>query len=209
MPPIAAYVRKPLLISLVMASSVMLSACSTLGGDEAGLGGTRFYSLTPLALSSANAQPAQVNPSNLRIGVGPIGLSRLLRRPQIITRKSATEVAMAEKHQWGGILKEDLGRVLTDNFSGLLGTENIEEYPWKHSFKPTYSVRIDIDQLDGKLGETVTLKARWRLLRGREEIVIENSTITAPVNGGDYNAYVAAQSQALLELTQRIVARMK
>lgn len=209
MPPIAANVRKPLLISLVMASSVMLSACSTLGGDEAGLGGTRFYSLTPLALSSANAQPAQVSPSNLRIGVGPIGLSRLLRRPQIITRKSATEVAMAEKHQWGGILKEDLGRVLTDNFSGLLGTENIEEYPWKHSFKPTYSVRIDIDQLDGKLGETVTLKARWRLLRGREEIVIENSTITAPVNGGDYNAYVAAQSQALLELTQRIVARMK
>lgn len=194
--------------SLILLSASMLSACSMLGGsDEGGLGGTRFYSLTPLALSDT-AKPKVSNPQ-LRIGVGPIGLSRLLRRPQIITRKSATEVAMAEKHQWGGILKEDLGRTLADNFSGILGTENIEEYPWKLSFKPKYHVRIDIDQLDGKLGDSVTLKARWRLMRGREEIKVENSTITTKVNGADYNAYVAAQSEALRQLTVLIAKQMR
>lgn len=192
--------------SLILLSASVLSACSMLGGsDEEGLGGTRFYSLTPLALSSAT----KAKDPELRIGVGPIGLSRLLRRPQIITRKSATEIAMAEKHQWGGILKEDLSRTLTDNFSGILGTENIEQYPWKHSFKPKYHVRIDIDQLDGKLGQTVTLKARWRLMRGREEINVENSTITTKVNGGDYNAYVAAQSESLRQLTVLIAEQMR
>ena len=195
--------------SLILLSASMLSACSMLGGsdDEGGLGGTRIYSLTPLALSDTAKK--QVSNPQLRIGVGPIGLSRLLRRPQIITRKSATEVAMAEKHQWGGILKEDLGRTLADNFSGILGTENIEEYPWKLSFKPKYHVRIDIDQLDGKLGESVTLKARWRLVRGREEIKVENSTITTKVNGADYNAYVAAQSEALRQLTVLIAKQMR
>ncbi|PID45684.1 MAG: hypothetical protein CSB47_07790 [Proteobacteria bacterium] len=193
-------------LTLILAS--LLSACSTLGNNDEGLGGTRFYSLTPLALSSSKPTIQANNPS-LRIGVGPIGLSRLLRRPQIITRKSATEVAMAEKHQWGGILKEDLSRVLTDNFSAILGTENVEKYPWKLSFKPKYSVRIDIDQLDGKLGQNVTLKARWRLLRGREEIAVRNSTITSKVSGSDYNAYVAAQSQALLQLTQEIARHMR
>jgi len=194
--------------SLILLSASVLSACSMLGGNgEGGLGGTRFYSLTPLALSDTTQTKAS-NPQ-LRIGVGPIGLSRLLRRPQIITRKSATEVAMAEKHQWGGILKEDLSRTLTDNFSGILGTENIEEYPWKLSFKPTYHVRIDIDQLDGKLGESVTLKARWRLMKGREEINVENSTITTKVTGPDYNAYVAAQSEALRQLTVLIAKQMR
>ncbi|PWQ92144.1 PqiC family protein [Leucothrix pacifica] len=194
--------------SLILLSASVLSACSMLGGNgEGGLGSTRFYSLTPLALSDTTQTKAS-NPQ-LRIGVGPIGLSRLLRRPQIITRKSATEVAMAEKHQWGGILKEDLSRTLTDNFSGILGTENIEEYPWKLSFKPTYHVRIDIDQLDGKLGESVTLKARWRLMKGREEINVENSTITTKVTGPDYNAYVAAQSEALRQLTVLIAKQMR
>lgn len=194
--------------ALIVLSASILSACGMLGGgDDKGLGGTRFYSLTPLA--SSNTSPAQPRNQQLRIGVGPIGLSRLLRRPQIITRKSATEIAMAEKHQWGGLLKEDLSQTLTDNFSSILGTENIEEYPWKLSFKPKYHVRIDIDQLDGKLGQTVTLKARWRLMRGREEINVENSTITTKVNGGDYNAYVAAQSDALLQLTKLIAKQMQ
>lgn len=198
--------KRSLYYGMVLLSTLMLSACSMLGGGDEGLGGTRFYSLTPLA--SPNTNEAQ-SKSQLRIGVGPIGLSRLLRRPQIITRKSATEIAMAERHQWGGLLKEDLSRTLADNFSGILGTENIEEYPWKLSFKPKYHVRIDIDQLDGKLGQTVTLKARWRLMKGREEIRVENSTVTAKVNGGDYNAYVAAQSDALLQLTKLIAKQMQ
>ena len=199
--------KKLISSGLMLFTAMMLSACSMLGGDDDdGLGGTRFYSLTPLALSG-NASKAQTPP--LRIGVGPIGLSRLLRRPQIITRKSATEVAMAEKHQWGGILKEDLARTLADNFSGVLGTENIEEYPWKMSFKPHYHVRIDIDQLDGKLGQSITLKARWRLMKGREEINVQNSTITTKVNGSGYNAYVAAQSEALQQLTVLIARQMQ
>ncbi|RVU85730.1 membrane integrity-associated transporter subunit PqiC [Leucothrix sargassi] len=191
------------LLPFVISSSLILSGCSALGsGDD-----TRFYSLKPIALSSTEKSP--LANTSLRVGIGPVSLTRLLRRPQIVTRKSSTEIEMAEKHQWGGILKEDLTLVMADNFSGLLGTENIEQFPWKLDFKPNYSVRIDIEQLDGQLDGEVTLKARWRLKRGREEVRVMNSVLTSKVNGKDFNAYVAAQSDVLFKLSQLIVKEMR
>ena len=191
------------ILPLLLISSLALTACSVLGSADK----TRFYSLNAVALVN-NEKAPQANPS-LRIGVGPVSLTRLLRRPQIITRKSGTEVAMAEEHQWGGLLKEDLTRVMADNFSGLLGTENIEQFPWKLNFKPHYRVRIDIEQLDGQLGGQVTLKARWRLMKGREEIRVANSTLSTPVKGKGYNAYVAAQSDVLYQLSKLVVKEMR
>ena len=191
-------------VTLSLSAALLLSAC---GGGGGSIGGTRFYSLqsTGLVLS---AKPDVTNPK-IKIGVGPIRLTRLLRRPQIVTRKSGTEIAMAEKHQWGGLLKEDLIQALADNFSSLLGTENIEQYPWKLSFKPNYSVRVDIDQLDGDLGGVVTLKAHWRLSKGRKEIVVRNTTLRQKVRGGDYNAYVTAQSEVLYQLSTLISKEMR
>lgn len=191
-------------IALTMSTVLLLSAC---GGGGGSIGGTRFYSLqsTGLALS---AKPGKTNPK-IKVGVGPIRLTRLLRRPQIVTRKSGTEIAMAEKHQWGGLLKEDLTQTLTDNFASLLGTENIEQYPWKLSFKPSYSVRVDIDQLDGELGGVVTLKAHWRLSKGRKEIAVRNTTLRQKVRGGDFNAYVTAQSEVLYKLCELISKEMR
>jgi uncharacterized lipoprotein YmbA len=188
---------------LLLISSLSLSACSVLDTEDK----TRFYSLNAIALNS-NERAPQASP-DLRIGIGPVSLTRLLRRPQIITRKSGTEIAMAEEHQWGGLLKEDLTRVMADNFAGLLGTENIEQFPWKLSFKPNYRVRIDVEQLDGQLGGQVTLKARWRLVKGREEIRVVNSVLSAPVKGNDYNAYVAAQSDVLYQLSKLVVKEMR
>jgi len=98
---------------------------------------------------------------------------------------------------------------MLDNFSGLLGTENIEQFPWKLDFKPNYNVRIDIEQLDGQLGGEVTLRARWRLKKGREEIRVTNSVLRSPVKGNDYNAYVSAQSDVLFKLSQLIVKEMR
>ena len=196
--------RLLLITTLIAVMVVGLTACSSGGG---GLGGTRFYSLTPVAATVANR--TQTTKQGIRMGVGPIRIPRLLRRPQSVTRKSNTEKAMAEKHQWGGLLKEDLSRVLTDNFAALLGTENIEQFPWKHAFKPHYNVRVDIDQLDGEQGGDVTLKVRWRLMKGREEIRVSNSTFKARAKRKDYNAYVKAQSQVLYQFSQAVVAEMR
>ncbi len=60
---------------------------------------SHFYALSSLPPSNASNK-------NLRIGVGPLEIPRLLNRPQIVSRKDSAEVIMSEQHQWGGSYKE-------------------------------------------------------------------------------------------------------
>lgn len=179
-------------VLLLVFLSTLLTACSLSPSSS------RFYSIAPLAAQALKSRP------QLSLGIGPVQIPRLLRRPQLIVRKSPTEIDLVEKHQWGGSLREDLTRAFTDNLATLLGTEKIETYPWKHDFKPNYQIRINIEQLDGDLDKTVTLKARWRLMRSHKVIKVKHSTIQVAVNGKDYNAYVKAQSEAVYRLSQEI-----
>jgi len=181
---------------------ISLSSCSSLTGDNDGLGDTHFYSLSALPSSSNNH-------SNLRIGVGPIEIPRLLNRPQIVSRKNNTEIQISEKHQWGGSFKEELIQSITDNLSSLLKTDNIEQYPWKFSFKPKYQVRINLERLDGEHGKNIILKARWRLLKNNQEILVKHSVIKTPIAGTGYAAYVKAQSKALVMLSKQIAKQIK
>jgi uncharacterized lipoprotein YmbA len=176
---------------------------ASLLGCSAETKGTRFYSLTALA------EPTTQNLSDLKIGIGPVYIPRTLKRPQIVTRKNQTELALAEEHQWGGSLREDIIQVLGENLSLQLGTQQIEAFPWKQSFRPDYQIRIHIEQLDGELGKNVTLKARWRLIKQTQVQKAEHSQMVIPVNGQDYNAYVQAQSEALHRLSQVIAAQIK
>ncbi|MEE9446089.1 MAG: PqiC family protein [Cocleimonas sp.] len=190
-------------ISLILLLLSSLSACSSvLNTPDSALGGTHFYSLVALAPVST------ANKNQQRFGIGPVEIPRLLNRPQIISRKDNTEILMAEKHQWGGSYKEELTQALIDNLSKLLNTDNIEQYPWKFSFKPAYSVRIDIERFDGQLGKAVTLKARWRLFKGEKEVLVKRSVITVAIKGRGYTAYVKAQSRALAQLSETIASKI-
>lgn len=196
--------KNVLKVLLIASLASVVVGCSSLGGSSSSnLGSTHFYSL--VALSPTN--PAGNN--KLRVGIGPVEIPRLLNRPQIVSRKNNTEILMAEKHQWGGSYKEELVQALTDNFSNLLNTENIEKFPWKLSFKPNYHVRINIERFDGELGKTVTLKARWRLYKNNVEVAVKQSLINIPMNGSGYGSYVKAQSQALAQLSKKITSGIK
>lgn len=192
---------------IILPLIIFLAACSSSdSGPGAGsIGGTRFYSLSsPLPNSSV------IN-NELSVGIGPVEIPRLLNRPQIVSRKDNTEIIIAEMHQWGGSYKEELIKALTDNFSSLLKTERIEEYPWKSSFKPNYQVRIDIESFDGQIGKSAVLNARWRLVKNNKELLVKRAVIEVPVSAtgstssSSYGAYVKAQSQAVSRLSQEIV----
>ncbi len=190
------------LISLLIILSTLISCSNSrsvlLGGSD----NTRFYSLNSLT-------PSATTNKNLRIGIGPVEIPRLINRPQIISRKSNTEIIMAEEHQWGGSYKEEIIQVLTDNLSSLLNTESIEQYPWKFSFKPHYQVRINIERFDGELGKIVTLRARWRLLKNNKEILVKRALISTKIKGNNYNDYVKAQSEALKIFSQNITQQIR
>lgn len=184
-------------LAFILPLLFLLHGCSSLaGGTE-----TRFYSL------SASSKPDEkLAGSAVKLGVGPVKLPQLLKRPQIVTRINQNELKIVEEHQWAGSLKEDITQALTDNLSSLLGTEQIQKFPWKRAFKPTYQVRVNIERLDGEPGEKVLLQARWwlRTPTSGTDLLARKSSFEAQTKGNDYNAYVAALSDAVYQLSIEI-----
>ncbi len=181
---------------------------STLTGCSSGIvsdKSTHFYSLSAIAPSTKLAT------KQLHLGVGPIKLPRLLKRPQIITRKNQHEIDMSEQHQWGGSLKEDITQTVADNLGNLLGTEQVEHFPWKRHFKADYQVRIHIEKMDGELDGKAHLKARWWLRVGNAgtDKLAEYSSYNVEVKDKDYASYAAALSQLLYQLSQEIAGYIK
>jgi len=179
-----------LLLWLVCVS--LLTACSSSKNT------TRFYALTPVAEQSKVTMPT------LSLGVGPVQIPRLLRRPQLVVRKNATEIELVEGHQWGGSLREDILNTLSRNLSILSASGAVKTYPWKHDDRPNYQVRLKIDRFDGTLGKKLQLNVHWSLLRNNKVLSSHYETLTLAIEATDYNAYVTAQSQAVNDLATTI-----
>jgi uncharacterized lipoprotein YmbA len=143
---------------------------------------------------------------NAAIGIGPIKIADYLDRSKIVTRTGDNRLELAEFDQWAGSFEDNLTHVLADNIGVLVPTERIYLYPWRTSLPIDYQVMLDIVRFDGRLGETVDLVVRWRLIAGDEKdvLAIERAGIRETVNGADYTALVAAQSRAVATLSRQI-----
>jgi uncharacterized lipoprotein YmbA len=177
-------------ITAAMAGLFMLAGCGSTPP-------TAFYTLSPLSPPVPTAQ-AGVSRSEATIGVGPITLPEFLDRPQIVTRTTANRLDVDEFHRWGGSLQEDFARVLVENLSRLLATNRVSVYPGPEPLDLHYRIVIDIQQFDGRLGESVTLNAIWTLLDEKtgKPLLIRRFEYLAPA-AADYEGLVAAHSAAL------------
>ena len=81
-------------------------------------------------------------------------------------------------------------------------------YPWKDRFSPTYRIKLDVEQFDGRFGEHVILDVTWSVenQKDKNEPVVKNSLIKESVSTEDYEAIVAAKSRAIAALSREIVA---
>ncbi|MCP4690821.1 MAG: hypothetical protein GY859_22400, partial [Desulfobacterales bacterium] len=70
-----------------------------------------------------------------------------------------------------------------------------------------YQVRVEVIQFDGKPGESVVLAARWSVYdgKGKTFLTMKKSRHEAPAAAG-YDAFVAAQSNAMAGLSRDIAA---
>jgi len=70
---------------------------------------------------------------------------------------------------------------------------------------------LDIVRCDGRLGESVDLVVRWRLMDGGEKdvLAIKRTRIREALNGADYDALVSAHNRALAVLSRQIAATIQ
>jgi uncharacterized lipoprotein YmbA len=185
----------PTLITF-LACTLLLPACTGKSPKA------NFYSLEALHVSS----PATSLSQEIAIAVGPVTIPAELDREQIVTRDTQSRVKLAEFHRWAGPLQDSITAVLTANLAALLGTDRVAPCDRKRLFPFTHHVVLNINRFDGQPTGDVILDATWSIKKSGESdpLVVRHSEIRVPVAAPDYAGMVAAQSNALAELSSRI-----
>ena len=171
---------------------------------------SRFYTLTPMPGSDAKIL-SQAESQDVSIGVGPVRMPDYLDRQQIVTTSNQNKIKMSEFDRWAGSLKDSFTRVLSENLSVLLSTDHVFLFPWRGAITVDYHIGVDVIQFDGELGGNASLIARWGIFSPKEKkvLLVKKSSFTEPVNEKGYEALVAAQSQALMNLSRDMAAAVK
>ena len=169
-----------------------------------------FYTLSPLA-SVLEADKVSGLGNNIAVGVGPLQIPKIIDRPQIVTRIGPNKINVDEFHRWAGSVYEDFLRVVTMNLSVLLQSNLVAAYPWEEYFDPEYRVYLEVQQFDGRLGQYAQLDIIWTITGGqaRQILLVRKSLIREPVQGADYDAFVAAKSRVLAKLSRHIARGIK
>jgi uncharacterized lipoprotein YmbA len=194
--------RLPPLVSAALLSAVLLAGC---GGPA-----PHFFAL--VSGSGPAAGPPVASLPALGLAIGPLDIPRYLDRPEIVTEKQGgpEELLVADTHRWGGSLDTDILRVVGDDLGRLLGTVRVAVYPAQPRFAPDYRVLLDLRELDGVLGQPVTLRLRWTILAAPDArvVAVEESDVQQPTASASYADLVTAESAALGTVTRQIAERI-
>lgn len=171
---------------------------------------TRYYVLNSL-YSAENKTPPVVILKNASVGVGPVKLSQVLDRPQIIIRTSLNEIRVVDLERWAGPLNENIINVLVSNLSALLSTVKVLKFPWNPKIPVDYQIVMDITRFDGMPGGDVILRARWGILSEKDDNVLSerNLNLTESIGGDTIADMVSAQSRLVAKLSHEIAEEIK
>lgn len=182
---------------------------SMLAGCTASTQKSQFFVLSPISKDS----PERITtpPGKLTLGVGPFEFPSYLNRPNILNRVGDNQVQLSEFHRWAEPLEENFSRVLAENLSILLSTDQVSIFPWKGAIPIGYQVTVAVTKFDGKLGGDTVLECRWAVFRGygKEVLVMKKSSFTEASQGNSYDALVAGMNKNLGKLSAEIANSIK
>jgi uncharacterized lipoprotein YmbA len=174
---------------------------------------TRFYVLNSIYNQENVSRPQPVInlDENVSLGIGPVRLSQVLDRPQIIMRTSQNEIRVADLDRWAAPLQENITNVLTDNLTTLLSTGSILKFPWKTTLPIEYQIVLEITRFDGMPGGNVDLRARWAILgeNGRNVYAKAKTVLTERIGGDTIAEMVSALSRLVAKLSLEIAQEIK
>ncbi len=167
---------------------------------------TRFFVIS--SVSGSEKVQSRENDRCFAIGIGPVKIPEYLNQLEIVTRVTQNELRLDEFAKWAEPLEDNIQYVLAENLSSLLCTRSITFFPWKGGTPIDYRIDVHVIQMHGVLGEHAFLDASWSIADGadrrRPPLVTRQSTYKELTRGGDYGAFVSAQSRNLASLSREI-----
>jgi hypothetical protein len=167
-----------------------------------------FYVLSsePAPPVSGRSDPA----APLLLGLGPLSMSDVFDRPQIVTRPDPNQVKLAEFDRWAGDLKKNLEQVLAQNLMSRLNTDSVVAFPWSSRSEPDFQIAVHFFRLDGEVGNSARIEGVWRLLDGARgcELSARSFKVEERPAGKGYAEFVSAMSGAVAKLSQEIAEKV-
>lgn len=166
----------------------------------------RFYTLSSVQSPLAAGKQISLPDGAVTVGIGPIEIPQYLDRPQVVTRTSQNEIAVSDFDRWGGPLRPDVTRVVLENLSVMLASNQVSVVPWTQGGTLHYRVAVDVIRFDATPEKEVWLKAKWTVFAqdGKTVAMVRESNIREPVGSRDAAVVVAAMSKALGSLSQEM-----
>jgi uncharacterized lipoprotein YmbA len=183
---------------VILLAVVAIAGCSSISPP------TRFYQLhqADTALDLASGQ------SELRIGLGPIDLPEMLRRPQMVSRKGNTEMEIADFHRWAGELEDMMTRALTLQLGQQPGGKpiGIVPHPWSSQRDIDYQLRINVLRFDGPLGGEFVLQGMWIIVDSgqRRELMTRAFDLREQAEDDSHAAMAHAMGRLLARLSREM-----
>ncbi len=158
-PIIQVMISKYMRMLIPAIAAVLLSGC--LGSNP--VTPTRYYLLNPTAYDSPLVSAGD---SPLSVEIAALHLPQYLEKPQIVTRTSQNRLVMDEYQQWGGNLRKNMIRVLSQNLSRLLDTSHVTMAPFRPPAPSDFRIEVEVMRFEADDKGRVWLTVHWRLSRG-------------------------------------------
>lgn len=171
---------------------------------------TRYFVLNSLHTAQNKKQPV-AELKDAIVVVGPLALTQVLDRPQIIIRQSNNEIRVSDLDRWAEPLQENLIRVVVDNLAVLLSSGSVIRFPPARTIPVTYQIIIEVTRFDGNPKEQVMLRARWTILGDKgDSVLLEQESVLNELSNGDTTAeMVSAQSRLVAKFSREIAEAIK
>lgn len=166
----------------------------------------RFY-----ALDAMTAAPEAKNEGAV-VGIGPLSFPDYLKRPQIVTRTSTSELKVAYFDRWAEPLDAAFRRTLTANLDALLTNALVIEFPFGGGrIEPDFRVLGQVARFDVSADGVAVLDVTWGISTGDGERVAapRRSQYRADAGGGDYDGIVRALRQALEAFSRDVAGALQ
>jgi uncharacterized lipoprotein YmbA len=196
-------------VFVLLAAATVVTACSSPK--------TTYYTLSAPPVTASTPMTHKT-----RVMVGPVTVPSLVDTPQLVVKSTNNQVAVYEYQRWAGSLKTDIERVVAADLSRDLSTPNVWSYTQSPFAQFDYQVLIDVQNIDSKLGDSVSVDVLWTIKPTAAKVNHSIATtitppasytgrtvINEPVSGSGFDALVAAQSRAFDRLSADIAKSIR
>jgi len=143
-----------------------------------------------------------------RVAIRQLEIPRYLDRPRIVSRDAENHLRIAESHQWGGRLRENIARTLSDDIAERLPSVDLRTAPFPGSMLADASLLIDIRQFELLADGRMHMKVRWHVQRtGKSsQSYFDHLISDNPIGERDYAGMAASMSSLLARLADKMAS---